>query len=96
METIEHPDRQGMNVRQTMLKFKEAHGSGIDLDFPSAEQIQEAMTGFGDDHKVLIYGDRGFTIPKRWWSGLDGFGIWIPEWNQEDEGDGRQQQQQQK
>ena len=54
------------------------------------------MTGFGDDRKVPIYGDGSFTTPKKWWSALGGFGIWIPEWNQEDEGDDRQQQLQQK
>ena len=34
MEIIDHQERQGLNARQTMLKFKKAHGSGVDLEFP--------------------------------------------------------------
>ena len=84
MAVVEHPDRNGLNARQTMLKFKKAHGSGINLDYPDAAKIQEAMTGFDDNHKVPIYGDGSFTTPTKWWAALGGYGIWIPEWNPDD------------
>ena len=45
-QIVQDPQRDGRNARQTMLMHKQAHGSGVDLDFPDANQIEEAMRGY--------------------------------------------------
>ena len=68
-----------------MLMYKEAHGSGQDLDFPGAEEIEKNMEGHPEGHKVDIYGDGSHTSPTVWWAALGGFGIWVPDWNKGEE-----------
>ena len=75
------PDVVGYNARQIMLKYKEAHGSGQNLEFPGDEEIQRNMHGYPEDYKVDIFGDGSYTSPTVWWAALGGFGIWVPDWN---------------
>ena len=71
-----------MNARQLMLKFKEAHGSGRNLEFPGAEEIETNMQGLPKDYKVNIYGDGSLTSPTLWWAALGGYGVWVPKWTE--------------
>ena len=49
LEILDDPEHKWLNARQLLLKLKEAHGSGVNLTFPTRSQIQEAMEGHGDD-----------------------------------------------
>ena len=60
---------------------KGAHGSGVDLNFPSKHDIDIAMTSHPDDYWHGVYGDASLTTPKTWWAALGGMGAWIPDWN---------------
>ena len=42
-EILEDPIVEGFNARQIMLKFKAAHGSGSNQDFPDVAQIKATM-----------------------------------------------------
>ena len=64
-----------------MLMHKQAHGSGVDLDFPDANQIEEAIVGYDIEHMVQVYGDGSYTTPTKLWAALGGFGAWLPDWN---------------
>ena len=50
-------------------------------NFPTEQQITEAMEGYADDNKIQVYGDGSLTTPTVWWAALGGFGAWIPDWN---------------
>ena len=54
IEIMEDPGVEGYNARQIMLKHKAAHGSGSNLDFPNADQIQGNMEGYPEDYKEDI------------------------------------------
>ena len=60
-----------------MLKHKEAHGSGQNLDLPGNQETESNMQGHPSDYKVNIYGDGSYTSPTVWWAALGGFGIWV-------------------
>ena len=77
------PELEGCNARQIMLKHKGAHGSGANLNFSGSDEIDLNMSGHPSDFKVNIYGDGSFTSPTVWWAALGGFGIWVPNWNQD-------------
>ena len=62
-----------------MLMHKQAHGSGVDLDFPDANQIEEAMRGYDPEHMVPFYGDGCYTTPTKWWAALGGYGVRGPK-----------------
>ena len=81
LEITQDRKREGRNARQTMLMHKEANGSGIDLDFPDAAQIDVSMAGYDQDHMVDVYGDGSHTTPTKWWAALGGYGVWVPDWN---------------
>ena len=51
---IEDPERGMENARQTMLRLKQGYGTGIDLQFPSEAEVEEAMQG------LLFKGVRGW------------------------------------
>ena len=78
---IDDPKRGNRNARQTMLKHKQAHGSGCMPTFPTEQDINVAMEGHNEDHMIQAYGDGSMTTPTNWWAGLGGFGAWIPNWN---------------
>ena len=61
---LDEPGNKWLNARQILLKIKQAHGSGIDLTFPTQAQIEEAMEGHGEDVQVRIYGDGSVTSPR--------------------------------
>ena len=63
-----------------MLMNEEAHGGGTTPDFPTSQQIKEAMEGHEETHMVPIYGDGSQTTPTNWWAALGGYGAWIPKW----------------
>jgi len=69
---VEDPEVRGLNARQLLLKCKQAHGSGRNLDFPSQQHIAEAMHGFEDDVMIKVYGDGSLTNPTKWWAALGG------------------------
>ena len=73
------------NARQTMLKHKMAHGSGINPEIPTEKQVEDAMADFAEDYFVPAFGDGSLTTPKTWWAALGGYGVWIPGWNKQDE-----------
>ena len=81
LDIVEDPAIDNLNARQTMLKFKEAHGSGQNLQFPEAEEVEANMHGFPADHKINIYGDGSLTSPTLWWAALGGYGAWVPKRN---------------
>ena len=81
LKILDDPEHKWLNARQLLLKLKEAHGSGVNLTFPTRSQIQEAMEGHGDDVQVRIYGDGSVTSPTKWWASLGGYGVWMPVWN---------------
>ena len=54
----------GKNARQFMLANKDAHGSGVDLEFPEAEEIEANMKDYDDGHKIQVYGDGSYTTPQ--------------------------------
>ena len=60
---------------------KQIHGSGVDLDLPDANQIEEAMRGYGPEHMVPIFGDVSYTTPTKCWAALGGYGVWAPSWD---------------
>ena len=72
---IEDPSVTNLNARQVMLKWKQAHGSGRGLEFPSEEQIREQMDGLPNDYYVPIFGDGSLTSPTKWWAALGGYGV---------------------
>ena len=78
---IYYHKRGDRNARQTMLQQKQAHGAGCMPNFPTEQQIAEAMEGYADDKKIQVYGDGSLTTPTVWWAALGGFGAWIPDWN---------------
>ena len=80
MDIIEDYEVEGYNARQVMLKHKAAHGSGSDLTFPDANEIEANMQDYPTGFKVDIYGDGSYTSPTIWWAALGGFGVWMPEW----------------
>ena len=77
------------NARQTMLKHKGGHGTGVDPTFPGQNDINENMQDFPEDHFVPVYGDGSFTTPEKWWAAIGGMGVWMPDWNREGERDPR-------
>ena len=81
LEISDDPDVAGYNARQIMVKYKEAHGSGQDLDFPGVEEIEKNMQGHPEGYKVDIFGDGSHTSPTVWWVALGGYGVWVPDWN---------------
>ena len=54
------------------------------LAYPDKQYIQQHMQGCDDNHYVNIYGDGSQTDPTNWWAALGGFGVWMPDWNNED------------
>ena len=46
VEILEDPEVAHLNARQIMLKHKAAHGSGSNIEFPDANEIQRSMTGY--------------------------------------------------
>ena len=42
-EFLEDPENKGLNARQVVLKYKQAHGSGVDLDYPTKQEIDTHM-----------------------------------------------------
>ena len=81
LQIINGPDAKGLNARQVILKCKRGHGTGVDLEFPSQQQIDDHMQGVDQNHFVAIYGDGSQTSPTNWRAGLGGFGVWVPGWN---------------
>ena len=79
------PEMNGKNARRLMLAKKTAHGSGVDLDFPGAEEIEANMKDYEEGHKIQTYGDGSYTTPTKWWAALGGYGVWIPDWNKQGE-----------
>lgn len=63
VEILEDPEVAHLNARQIMLKHKAAHGSGSNIEFPDANEIQKSMTGYLEHFKVDIYGDGSYTTP---------------------------------
>ena len=82
---IQNESRGNTNTRQTMLMYKEAHGSGVNPSFPTADEIDEAMQGHEETHMIPIYGDGSQTTPTKWWAALGGYGAWIPRGDVKDE-----------
>ena len=80
-EIADDPEFKYLNARQVILNLKEAHGSGVDITFPTKQEIHSSMTGRADDYYVRIYGDGSLKNPNLWWAALGGFGIWIPDWS---------------
>ena len=85
VEIIEDPERGRLNARQTMLKYKGGHSTGVDPEFPEINDIDTMMHGFPEDHFIDIFGDGSFTTPAKWWAAIGGMGIWIPDWNADGE-----------
>ena len=54
------------------------------LAYPDKQDIQRHMQGCDDNRYVNIYGDGSQTDPTNWWAALGGFGVWMPDWNNED------------
>ena len=81
VELIEDPERGRKNARQTILMHKGGHGSGVMPDFPTSQQIEQAMEGHEPGHLVTAYGDGSHTSPKTWWAALGGYGTWVPRWD---------------
>ena len=63
-----------------MLHYKQAHGTGTDLEFPSAAEIDEVMKNHPRDQEIFVYGDGSHTTPLTWWAALGGICAWIPKW----------------
>ena len=42
-ELLEDPENKGLNARQVVLKYKQAHGSGVDLDYPTKQESDTHM-----------------------------------------------------
>lgn len=55
VQIVQDSQMNGRNARQTMLMHKQAHGSGVDLDFLDASQIEEAMRGYEPEHMVPVF-----------------------------------------
>ena len=68
MEIIEDPIARTMNARQVLLRCKQGHGAGINLDFPAKQQIVDEMSDLGESYSVNIYGDGSHTSPTIWWA----------------------------
>ena len=81
IDILKDPQVKGYNARQILLKLKEAHGAGVNLTFPDVDEINEHMTGYGEQEFIDIYGDGSLKNPRNWWAALGGRGVWIPEWN---------------
>ena len=87
MDIVNSSEAKGKNARQLMLALKSGHGTGENLTFPVKEDIDQAMCEFSDERLVDIFGDGSHTTPKTWWASLGGSGLWVPEWNKENEED---------
>ena len=83
VDIIEDPDRGRLNARQTMLKYKGGHSTGVVPTFPTRQNIEVEMADHGDDFYVDIFGDGSYTTPDKWWAAIGGTGVWIPAWNKE-------------
>ena len=81
IQIIQDPERNGRNAMQTMLMQKQTHGSGDDLSFPDATQIEDAMKDHEPNRMAPIYGDGNHTTPTKLWAALGGYGVLIPTWN---------------
>ena len=81
VQILQDPQREGRLAMQTMLMHKQAHGSGVDLDFPDTNQREEAMVGYDTGHMVQVYADGSYTTPTKRWAALGGYGVWVPDWN---------------
>ena len=71
-EILQESTTRSLNARQLMLRHKLAHGSGVDLEYPDAEQIEENMKDLDQSYMVQVYGDGSFTTPQsggRQWEG---------------------------
>ena len=75
VQIVQGPQRNGRAARRTTLMHKQAHGSGVDLDFPDANEIEEAMRGYEPEHMVPIFGGVRYTTPPKWWAALGGYGV---------------------
>ena len=73
VEILQEPLINGRNARQTMLMHKQAHGSGVDLDFPAATQIEEALRGYELEHMVPFFGTAAIPHPP---NGGQHLGLW--------------------
>ena len=65
---------------------KEGHATGENPSFPTKDDIEAEMEGYGKDEYIDIYGDGSYTTPTKWWAALGGYGVWIPDWNKQGEG----------
>ena len=63
----EKPEDRHLNARQLILKYKEAHGSGINPDYPTQQDIAITMQGLEDELMVDVFGDGRLTSPTNWW-----------------------------
>ena len=68
-----------------MLYHKKSHGSGVDFNFPTEDEIDEQMKDLPKDYHVPVFGDGSQTTPETWWASLGGSGVWFPDWNKEGE-----------
>jgi hypothetical protein len=84
LDILNEPENTYSNMRQIIMKYKKAHGSGSMLEYPDQQDIQRHMQGHDDNYYVGIFGDGSQTDPTNWWAALGGFGIWMPDWNNED------------
>ena len=80
-EIADEPEHKYLNARQVILSMKEAHGPGVDITFPTTQEIYSNMVGRADDYYVRIYGDGSLKNPNLWWAALGDLGIWIPDWS---------------
>ena len=64
-----------INARQMILMKKGAFGSGVNLSFPTKEQIDEHMHDYDLNHLHQVYGDASLTTPTKWWTALGGMGV---------------------
>ena len=85
LDIIDDPERGRLNARQTMLKYKGGHSTGVDPTFPGQNDIDENMQEFPEEYYVPLYGDGSYTTPDKWWAALGGIGIWMPDWNRDGE-----------
>lgn len=91
LDIIEGHEVRAYNARQVMLKHKAAHGSGSNLTFPDANEIEANMKDYPTSFTMDIYGDGSYISPTIWWAALGGFGVWMSEWISPNEAEARQQ-----
>ena len=82
LSIADQDDNRHLNARQLILKYKQAHGSGMMPEYPTQQDIASTMQAHDDNYMVDVYGDGSLTDPTNWWAALGGYGIWIPAWNQ--------------